>query len=508
MALQRKNSDVVMALTAAELRDSRPAKKNGNVFYDASDRLRSTGIDVLTDAQRRLLKRHGLQGKWAVNKNKVAALSKAPVGSDAYRAARLAQAVASGKYGSQRFGEAATPSDWRRVLTGTRANYNRELARARQRRNFKRVDELQAAFKARRREQRQAVSREQAAKREQRRLVAKEAAQKARKEMIKQSRLSGPQSFALSNDLHLPAHVRTRFNRNIELIRTGQNRNGAARRGVMKALVKNMYEAARAAVAVIKRRDIDGRELPGPGYTVVAFIRDVLRKQGLSVVTVMVAKKQKKQELVANKASEAMKKAFVMITSGVSGVLLSKCGLLPGGPLVAAILGPTLKLVEMGAAAKVKADAYAAVEAKYYEWVDKIAEKVFQTKATDKATRQLGRVLKSLTFLGQASKVFGDPRLACLRVPFLGSAIRATINSVVRMLIGYELDWIKLGEVLLRHRGIVAEFLMNDANEHLDLLPLLQDMVEAVPDEVLNQAFNNLNKSAGKVFTENLAKAV
>lgn len=390
----------------------------------------------LSPMQSALLGRFGLTGNAARNGPQLAAYASEPMGSNAYRAARLARALASGKFGTARRAPAAPANSRLLQGLGDKAAYDRALTQARARKNTAGAAALRTAWRGRRTNRRRAAVAAAAAAAVQRR--ARQGAARAavraqspanRRARIAADQASGPRSYVVLDGAVAKVHATS---------------GGAKKAAALKRVVGHVWDAVDSLV-----------RLSDPALTLELYLGRYLAQHGASLLTQLMSKKTKRVEQAA-----VMGRHVATVVTG--WVARSACAMV-------GVQAPLLAFAVQGAAAAWGNKAYLAIEKNYVQWADGLARAASRLNLT--RARHLAPVGVIVGRLVGA----GD----CLTAPLVANAVRELLNDFVRTQAGVELDYVVLTKVLMAHRSDLDRFLRGDPRAKLR--GLMVNCVDAVP---------------------------
>lgn len=378
----------------------------------------------LTMQQRALLGRFGLVGNAAKNAPQMRSYASEPRGSNANRAIRLAKALHSEKFGTQRRRRSQQTQTVLRGIENKKA-YDRAIVAARQRGNHARVTAMKSAYGARRRSQRPAE------------LVAAQAARamvKQRKLRIRSDVAGGVRSFDPETALR---HVM-------------MARIGGGQRQELKRLVDHTWAAGQAFTRLTMKKSVE------------KVLQEVMVARGSDIVVQYGTKSVKRFGQIAGGLTHVAGIAATWVAT-------QSCTF-AGAP------GWVLQLALLGVATAFKNKVYIGIEKSYTVVIDKIVAPLL---AKPGAMSAINNPLGMLVVLALKLRV-----PSCFIPHFIGSAIRSYINDTLRITAGVELDFVQLGKVLLRHKDLLRRFL---TGQPVALRDIILDLVDIIPEREVVQ---------------------
>lgn len=402
--------------------------------------MRSRPRNTLTPPQRALLARFGLVGE-PVNEPHIARYyANEPIGSNAYRAVQLSRALSSGRFGAQR--RRRVHVNWKSVLgTTDKKEYNAAVVKARGAGNEARVLSLRGAYVAMRKNQRA----EQA---------AKQRAAKQRLRRIQRNRRTGIRSFDPSTGLQ---HAQAESNRMWVM----QGRDGLARNRLVRDTVATLWRLANNVSALALRKSVETILQELAVTKGAEFIQHVMRSR---------------QRLLRNAAALTKQALGVLMSFGIDRT----CNHI-------AVKGAWVMFALWPITSRLGNKAAIAAERRFARAMDRIATRYLEGTNAGRVV-PLGITKTPLgVLLHLASRV---PR--CVLSVALGTLVRTLVNGFLRDHAGTELDPTVVAEVLLKHMGLVETFLLG---KPVSLLPVVVDLVDAIPAELLERVMTHVQKS-------------
>ena len=223
-------------------------------------------------------------------------------------------------------------------------------------------------------------------------------------------------------------------------------------------MIGNLWDAACDASVLVLKKPLE------------SVLQDVLSKKGGEILAQSIAKTTKRRIIAATTVKSAVQTAMTFALKRACGVM----------GMTAAVSWSVIPITW-----HIGNKVYLEIERRYVHWIDSFTERFMRDRDI---TRMTGKPIALI--LKVASKV---PE--CLRANFVGMAIRAYINNYMNVLVGYELEYAQLANILIRHQLVIENFLLG---KMVYLKELVVDLVDVIPAKQLEIAIS----SFGSTYTD------